>query len=69
MYKRYRAISGGLKLDDEFKWCTCASQETDLAEECLRVEFDGQSFKVMKKFCCLGITIGTRGAIVVNVIS
>ena len=47
----------------------CASQETDLAEECLRVEFDGQSFKVMKKFCCLGITIGTRGAIVVNVIS
>ena len=54
--KEMSSIRDLLKQDYECKCSFKANQETDIAEECLEVEF----FEVKEKFCNLDDLIGAR---------
>lgn len=44
----------GVKQDDEFKCWISVSKKTDIAEECLRIELNSQSLRVVRTFSYLG---------------
>ena len=58
VHKRCSGIRGKLEEDTKFK---CANQQTDIAEECLGIELNGQSLEIEEEFCYLGDIIGARG--------
>ena len=47
--------------DSKFKYRTCATQETDIAEDCQGIELNGWSLEIVWKFCYLVDSIGDRG--------
>ena len=61
MHKWCSGIRGKLEKDNNFKCQASANHHTGIAEDFPGIELNGQSLKIVEKFCYLGGTTGARG--------
>ena len=61
VHERYSGIRGKLEKDSNFKCQSSANQHKGIAEDFLSIELNGQSLKIVEKFCYLCGKIGRRG--------
>ena len=59
--ERCSGITGKLEKDSNFKCQSSANQHTGIAEDFPGIELNGQSLKIVEKFCYLCGKIGRRG--------
>ena len=64
VHRIWSGIRGTLKEDSKFKYHKCASQPTDVAEDCPGIKLNGQPIEIVEKYCYLHNTIGAKGGTV-----